>query len=53
MVICVERSGLNLGDLFAIKFAQTLVNSGFMCIFDSWKGNKNQQILPQKHSQKE
>jgi len=32
---CVERSGLNLGDLFTVIFAEILVNSGFMCIFNS------------------
>ena len=53
MVICVEKSDLNWDDLFAFIFAETLVNSGFMCIFDAWKGNKYQQILRQKHYQKE
>ena len=49
MEICVEKSGLNLFDLFA----ETIVNSMFMCIFDAWKGSKYQQILRQKHYQKE
>jgi hypothetical protein len=53
MEICVGKSGLNLGDLFVVKFAETLVNSGFVCIFDAWKGSKYQQILRQKHYQKE
>jgi hypothetical protein len=53
MAICVGKSGLSLGNLFAIKFAETLVNSGFMCIFDAWKGSKYQQIFRQKHYQKE
>jgi len=52
MVICVEKSDLNLGNLFAFIFAKTLVNSGFMCIFDAWKGSKYQQILRQKYYQK-
>ena len=53
MVICVEKSDLNLGNLFAFIFSEALVNSGFMSIFDAWKGSKYQQILPQKHYQKE
>ena len=44
MVICVEKSDLNWDDLFAFIFAKLLVNSGFMCIFDAWKGSKYQQI---------
>ena len=48
METCVERSGLNLFDLFAFLFAKTIVNSGVMCIFDAWKGSKDQQILHQK-----
>ena len=53
MVICVGKSDLNLGNLFAFIFAETIVNSGFMCIFDAWNGSKYQQILRQKHYQKE
>ena len=53
MAICVEKNDLNSGNLFAIKFAKTLVNSVVMCIFDACKGNKYQQILRQKHYQKE
>ena len=49
MVICVEKSDLNLGNLFSFIFVETLVNSGFMCIFDAWKGSKYQKILQQKH----
>ena len=49
MAICVGKSGLNLDDLFAVKFTETLVNSGFMCIFDACKGSNYQQILQQKH----
>jgi len=49
MVICVEKSDLNLDNLFAFIFAETLVNSMFMCIFDAWKGSKYQKILQQKH----
>ena len=49
MAICVEKSGLSLDDLFAFIYTETLVNSGFLCIFDAWKGSKNQQILQLKH----
>jgi hypothetical protein len=45
MVICDEKSGLSLDDLFAFLFTETLVNSVFLCIFDAWKGSKYQQIL--------
>ena len=31
MAICVEKSDLNWDNLFAFIFAETLVNSGFMC----------------------
>jgi hypothetical protein len=48
MVICVEKSDLNLDNLFAFIFAETLVNSMFMCIFDAWKYNIYQQILIKK-----
>jgi hypothetical protein len=49
MGICDEKSDLNLCNLFAFIFAETLVNSGLLCIFDAWKGGKNKQILLQKH----
>ena len=45
MVICDEKSGLSLDDLFAFLFTETLANSEFLCIFDAWNGSKNQQIL--------
>lgn len=35
MATCVGKSGLNLDNLFAFIFTETLVNSGFMCIFDA------------------
>lgn len=49
MVTCVEKRDLSLGNLFSIIFAETLVNSGFMRIFDACKGSNYQQILQQKH----
>ena len=48
MEICVEKSDLNLFDLFSFLFAETIVNSEFMCIFDAWKDSKYQQILIKK-----
>ena len=48
MEICVEKSDLNLFDLFAFLFAKTIVNSDVMCIFDAWKDSKYQQILQKK-----
>jgi hypothetical protein len=53
MGICVEKDDLNLDNLFAFIFAETLVNSEFMCTFDAWKGSKDQQISQQKYYQKE
>jgi hypothetical protein len=44
MVICDEKSGLSLDDLFAVLFTETLINSVFMRIFDAWKGSKYQQV---------
>ena len=49
MMICDEKSDSNSDDLFANIFTETLVNTGFLCIFDAWKGSKNQQNLQQKH----
>jgi hypothetical protein len=49
MAICVEKSGLNLGDLFTVKFAETLVNSMFMRTFDACKDSKYHEISQQKH----
>ena len=49
MEACVGKGDSNSGDLVAFIFTKTLVNSGVMCIFDAWKGSKNQQISQQKH----
>jgi hypothetical protein len=48
MEICVEKNDLNLFNLFAFLFAETIVNSDVMCIFDAWKCSKYQQILVKK-----
>ena len=49
MAGCIEKNGLNLGDLFAVNFAETLVKSMFLCTFDAYKNSKCQQILQQRH----
>lgn len=49
MVICDEKSDLNLDNLFSFIFAETFVNSGFMRTFDACKDSKYQQNSRQEH----